>query len=79
VVMQTVTVIKATHTVFAAQPVVTVTTTPGLRLAEASSEEPSASFTGLFFSTFFGGHEPEFATPTDQYTGFKDFLIEIND
>ncbi|KDQ18695.1 polysaccharide lyase family 14 protein [Botryobasidium botryosum FD-172 SS1] len=78
-VARTVTVTKATHTVFAAQPVATVTAAPAeLRLAEPS-EEPSASFTGLFFSTFFGGHEPEFATPMDQYTGFKDFLIEIND
>lgn len=35
-------------------------------------------FTGLFFSTFFGGHEPEFATPKDQYAWFKDFSMTIN-
>jgi hypothetical protein len=35
------------------------------------------SFTGLFFSTFFGGHGETYATPRDQYTWFKDFNISI--
>ncbi|CCM04522.1 uncharacterized protein FIBRA_06703 [Fibroporia radiculosa] len=35
-------------------------------------------FTGLFFSTFFGGHDPDWASPKDQYTWFKDFSMTIN-
>ena len=29
-------------------------------------------------STFFGGHEPKYATPRDQFTWFKDFAMTIN-
>ncbi|KAM5542764.1 hypothetical protein V8D89_003725 [Ganoderma adspersum] len=35
-------------------------------------------FSGLFFSTFFGGHEKKYATPRDQFTWFKDFAMTIN-
>ncbi|TBU26093.1 hypothetical protein BD311DRAFT_462777 [Dichomitus squalens] len=35
-------------------------------------------FIGLFFSTFFGGHEPRYATPKDQFTWFKDFAMSVN-
>jgi len=35
-------------------------------------------FVGIFFSTFFGGHEADFATPEDQMTYFKDFEVIIN-
>ncbi|KAI1791522.1 hypothetical protein LXA43DRAFT_1082589 [Ganoderma leucocontextum] len=35
-------------------------------------------FSGLFFSTFFGGHERKYATPKDQFTWFKDFAMTIN-
>ena len=30
-------------------------------------------------STFFGGHEEKYATPTDQYAWFRDFSLVIND
>ncbi|KAI0668407.1 hypothetical protein C8Q78DRAFT_256470 [Trametes maxima] len=47
--------------------------------AVASAATPSPiGFTGLFFSTFFGGHEPKYATPKDQFTWFKDFSMTIN-
>lgn len=32
-------------------------------------------FLGLFFSTFFGGHDAKYATPRDQYAWFKDFAV----
>ncbi|WWC70161.1 uncharacterized protein I206_104109 [Kwoniella pini CBS 10737] len=35
-------------------------------------------FIGLFFSTFFGGHTQDWASPKDQYTYFKDFKMWIN-
>ncbi|PCH38571.1 polysaccharide lyase family 14 protein [Wolfiporia cocos MD-104 SS10] len=46
-------------------------------IEEAGNPEP-VPFTGLFFSTFFGGHEPEYATPKDQYAWFQDFSMTIN-
>ncbi|KAG6817051.1 hypothetical protein H0H87_000463 [Tephrocybe sp. NHM501043] len=42
-----------------------------------SQGEP-VGFTGLFFSSFFGGHEPRYATPTDQYSYFRRFSMIIN-
>jgi len=30
-------------------------------------------------STFFGGHDKEWATPKDQFVWFKDFELSIND
>ncbi|WWC62149.1 uncharacterized protein I303_104741 [Kwoniella dejecticola CBS 10117] len=35
-------------------------------------------FIGLFFSTFFGGHTQDWASPKDQYTYFRDFKMWIN-
>ncbi|WWC94571.1 hypothetical protein V866_001418 [Kwoniella sp. B9012] len=35
-------------------------------------------FIGLFFSTFFGGHTSDWASPKDQYTYFRDFKMWIN-
>ncbi|WWC89137.1 uncharacterized protein L201_004055 [Kwoniella dendrophila CBS 6074] len=35
-------------------------------------------FIGLFFSTFFGGHDPDWASPKDQYTYFRDFKMWTN-
>ncbi|KIP07480.1 polysaccharide lyase family 14 protein [Phlebiopsis gigantea 11061_1 CR5-6] len=32
----------------------------------------------LPYSSFFGGHEEQYATPRDQYTWFKDFAMAIN-
>ncbi|KAF8602720.1 hypothetical protein BDV93DRAFT_557196 [Ceratobasidium sp. AG-I] len=36
-------------------------------------------FSGIFFSTFFGGHDEKFATPKDQKMWFKDFLLVVNE
>ncbi|EJD48745.1 hypothetical protein AURDEDRAFT_112840 [Auricularia subglabra TFB-10046 SS5] len=38
----------------------------------------AVGFSGLFFSTFFGGHEEDYATPKDQYSYFGDFSITVN-
>lgn len=46
--------------------------------ATAAAPEPAFGFTGIFFSTFFGGHDPTWASPTDQHVWFKDFGIQIN-
>ncbi|KAI0781497.1 hypothetical protein BD413DRAFT_600822 [Trametes elegans] len=46
--------------------------------AVAVASPTPIGFTGLFFSTFFGGHEPKYATPKDQFTWFKDFAMTIN-
>ncbi|KAK7688891.1 hypothetical protein QCA50_007582 [Cerrena zonata] len=43
----------------------------------AHVSEP-AGFIGMFFSTFFGGHDSQYATPRDQYAWFKDFAMSIN-
>ncbi|KAI0792640.1 hypothetical protein C8Q75DRAFT_750682 [Abortiporus biennis] len=51
--------------------------TEGFTLSHASTKP--IGFTGLFFSTFFGGHEARFASPKDQYSWFKGFSIKIND
>jgi len=40
---------------------------------------PPIGFTGLFFSTFFGGHDPDWASPRDQYVWFSSFAMRIND
>ncbi|KZV68065.1 polysaccharide lyase family 14 protein [Peniophora sp. CONT] len=45
---------------------------------EGGDAEP-IGFTGLFFSTFFGGHESEWASPKDQYVHFASFAMRIND
>lgn len=42
------------------------------------STEAAFGFTGIFFSTFFGGHDPTWATPADQHVWFKDFALQIN-
>ncbi|KAI0078973.1 hypothetical protein K474DRAFT_748854 [Panus rudis PR-1116 ss-1] len=46
--------------------------------SEGAHMPAPVGFTGLFFSTFFGGHELEYATPVDQCTWFKDFSMAIN-
>ncbi|KIO25567.1 hypothetical protein M407DRAFT_244027 [Tulasnella calospora MUT 4182] len=46
--------------------------------SDASNDNP-VGFVGLFFSTFFGGHESKFATPVDQKIWFGDFALRIND
>ncbi|KAJ7063641.1 hypothetical protein C8F01DRAFT_85895 [Mycena amicta] len=42
---------------------------------QAAPRSEPVSFSGIFFSTFFGGQGPEWATPDDQYTWFKDFSL----
>ncbi|KAF8894845.1 hypothetical protein BD779DRAFT_1503226 [Infundibulicybe gibba] len=46
-------------------------------IPQVTTEHP-VGFTGLFFSTFFGGHEERYATPRDQYVWFKDFGMSCN-
>ncbi|KAH7890132.1 polysaccharide lyase family 14 protein [Phlebopus sp. FC_14] len=46
----------------------------GQAFGRRDSGQP-AEFLGLFFSTFFGGHGQQYATPKEQYTWFKDFAI----
>ncbi|KAH8114215.1 hypothetical protein DFH11DRAFT_1596584 [Phellopilus nigrolimitatus] len=54
----------------------------GAGKVDASQDTTNApepvGFSGLFFSTFFGGSSEKYATPIDQYTWFKDFVIIIN-
>ncbi|KAG9050800.1 hypothetical protein FS837_002356 [Tulasnella sp. UAMH 9824] len=45
---------------------------------DASNDDP-VGFVGIFFSTFFGGHESKFATPVDQKLWFGDLALRIND
>ncbi|WVQ99507.1 hypothetical protein IAU59_006642 [Kwoniella sp. CBS 9459] len=71
------------------QPIV-VKPPPAIKIASnepALSSDQSAQgagpgcgvgFTGLFFSTFFGGHTSDWASPKDQYTYFKDFKVWVN-
>ncbi|THV06941.1 hypothetical protein K435DRAFT_710665 [Dendrothele bispora CBS 962.96] len=40
--------------------------------------QPVVGFVGIFFSTFFGGHDPEYASPKDQYVWFKDFQLQVH-
>lgn len=40
--------------------------------------EELIGFKGVFFSTFFGGHDKEWATPKDQFVWFKDFELSVN-
>ncbi|KAF5362794.1 hypothetical protein D9757_011023 [Collybiopsis confluens] len=49
--------------------------------SSSSTDDGFASevgFSGLFFSTFFGGHDKEWASPKDQYVWFKGFEIVVN-
>ncbi|KAF9453715.1 polysaccharide lyase family 14 protein [Macrolepiota fuliginosa MF-IS2] len=48
-----------------------------VRSANERSVQP-AGLVGIFFSTFFGGHDEKYETPKDQYVWFKDFTITIN-
>ncbi|KAI9433885.1 hypothetical protein H4582DRAFT_1983164 [Lactarius indigo] len=46
--------------------------------AVREDDEP-IGFKGVFFSTFFGGHDKEWATPKDQFVWFKNFELSINE
>ncbi|KAH0830194.1 hypothetical protein J3R83DRAFT_1549 [Lanmaoa asiatica] len=50
-----------------------------IKLDENEGVPQPAEFLGLFFSTFFGGHGKQYATPKQQYTWFKDFVITRHD
>ncbi|KAJ7144954.1 polysaccharide lyase family 14 protein [Mycena crocata] len=61
----------------------TVSATATLYPTLAPASEQAAlpilvGFIGIFFSTFFGGHGPQYATPRDQYVWFKDFGVIYN-
>lgn len=55
--------------------------TPALRVSsdDDNGESEQIGYVGLFFSTFFGGHDEEYATPREQHVWFKDFRIRIED
>ncbi|OJT13028.1 hypothetical protein TRAPUB_10437 [Trametes pubescens] len=83
-VMSTTTVVPATQTI-TLYPTTTETAyamamESGAPFAEEAVADPKEpiGFTGLFFSTFFGGHEAKYATPKDQFTWFRDFAMTIN-
>ncbi len=45
---------------------------------DSSDPQPAFGFSGIFFSTFFGGHDQSWASPVDQYAWFKDFKVAVN-
>ena len=54
---------------------------PGVKYVQGQASvanECSVGFIGLFFSTFFGGHTSDWASPKDQYSYFRDFGMWIN-
>ncbi|TFY79184.1 hypothetical protein EWM64_g4826 [Hericium alpestre] len=51
----------------------------GIESYHAADSTDVIGFSGLFFSTFFGGHDTGYASPKDQYTWFKGFALTIND
>ncbi|EJU05879.1 NADP-binding protein [Dacryopinax primogenitus] len=44
----------------------------------ATSPHGPPGFSGIFFSTFFGGSGPEWATPEETWTWFKDFELVVH-
>lgn len=70
-----------------ASPLPSMSTSP-LKVQSASDDLPigaedaancGVGFIGLFFSTFFGGHTSDWATPKDQYTYYKDFQMWVSE
>ncbi|KAK8864571.1 hypothetical protein IAR55_001821 [Kwoniella newhampshirensis] len=45
---------------------------------KSSVDGCNIGFMGLFFSTFFGGHTDDWASPKDQYAYFRDFKMWVN-
>ncbi|KAH8929198.1 polysaccharide lyase family 14 protein [Atractiella rhizophila] len=41
--------------------------------------DDSVRFWGIMFQTFFGGHDPDYASPVNQYAYFDKFTLAIND
>ncbi|KAJ7491070.1 hypothetical protein FB451DRAFT_630594 [Mycena latifolia] len=64
-----------TSTLFTA---VTVYPTLAPGSEQAAPRTVPVGFIGIFFSTFFGGHGPAYATPKDQFAWFKDFELVFN-
>jgi hypothetical protein len=48
-----------------------------LQSTSSTDKSKPAGFAGLFFSTFFGGHDSDWASPRDQYVWFDLFEIDI--
>ncbi|KII89406.1 polysaccharide lyase family 14 protein [Plicaturopsis crispa FD-325 SS-3] len=70
-------VVNPTATIPSSTVTVRVVTT-ALPVLDNAARTPVVGFQGIFFSTFFGGHEQRYATPRDQYTWFKDFAMTSN-
>ncbi|QRV86810.1 polysaccharide lyase family 14 protein [Ceratobasidium sp. AG-Ba] len=71
----TITVVsRVTETRFA-----TITAEPTPSIINLATKNKVPGFSGIFFSTFFGGHEQHFATPKDQKVWFKDFKLVVNE
>ncbi|KAJ7272831.1 hypothetical protein C8J57DRAFT_260128 [Mycena rebaudengoi] len=49
-----------------------------LPISDQTTQRGPVGFDGIFFSTFFGGHQADYATPRDQYVWFKDFALTVN-
>ncbi|KAF7790964.1 hypothetical protein EIP86_001923 [Pleurotus ostreatoroseus] len=78
--MEQVSTVTATVTV--TQTVMAAPTPDALEQVQAEGVthvSKPVGFTGLFFSSFFGGHEERYASPRDQYAWFKDFSMSVND
>ncbi|KAG9126715.1 hypothetical protein FRC07_002258 [Ceratobasidium sp. 392] len=65
---------RVTETCFAT---ITAQATPSV--VNLATKRKVPGFSGIFFSTFFGGHEQNFATPKDQKMWFKDFELVMNE
>ncbi|KZO92392.1 polysaccharide lyase family 14 protein [Calocera viscosa TUFC12733] len=53
------------------------TTRARLKKRSTIPQEP-VGFSGIFFSTFFGGSGPEWETPVETWTWFRDFELVVN-
>ncbi|KAG8799096.1 hypothetical protein FRC16_005838 [Serendipita sp. 398] len=78
-VTSTVTVARTVFTEGQGREEATASATPRVKVIGRSEtgNEPTG-FAGIFFSTFFGGSTPDWASPKDQYVLFKDFQVTIN-
>ncbi|KAF7323302.1 hypothetical protein HMN09_00111000 [Mycena chlorophos] len=62
---------------FPDEPANDTTTTTMTPVSDQAAQKPTkpVGFSGIFFSTFFGGHGDYYTTPVDQYAWFKDFSL----
>ncbi|KAF8589737.1 polysaccharide lyase family 14 protein [Ramaria rubella] len=70
--------VTATSTVTSTQRPTGFPVAPQAEMESQDSTSKPIGFSGIFFSTFFGGHEQSWASPKDQYTYFKDFGLTVN-